>query len=69
MRSTLIFRGIPESEQSNTRKDVFKNLVNPLTDKLDLDHCELKLQLSRTRCTLTSDFDKGYKPIYAQFFN
>ena len=43
MRSILIFRRIPESEW----EVVSKNLVNRLAQKLDLDHHDLDLQLSR----------------------
>ena len=62
MRSTLIFCGIPESEQSDAWEDVSKNLVNLLAHKLDLDHYELDLQLT-AHFTPKSDFDKGCRPI------
>ena len=47
MRSILIFRSIPESEQNDAWEVVSKNLVNRLGQKLDLDHHDLDLQLSR----------------------
>ena len=47
MRSILIFRRIPESEQNDAWEVVSKNLVNRLAQKLDLDHHDLDLQLSR----------------------
>ena len=43
MRSTLIFRRIPESMYP---KNVSKNLVNLLAHKLELDHYKLDLELS-----------------------
>ena len=69
MRSTLIFHGITESEQSDAWEDVSKNLVNLLAHKLDLDHYQLGLQLSRAYPITKSDFDKDCRPIYDQLIN
>ena len=38
MRSTLIFRGIPEEEQNDSWENVTKHLVNALVKKLRLDY-------------------------------
>ena len=69
MRSTLIFHGITESEQSDAWEDVSKNLVNLLAHKLDLDHYQLDLQLSRAHPIPKSDFYKDCRPVYAQLIN
>ena len=47
MQSTLIFRGVPEKEQSDVRDDVSGHLLLLLLSKLNLNYNELDLQLSR----------------------
>ena len=70
MRSTLIFRGTPESEQSDVWEDVSKNLVNRLCD-MQTRSSPLRVQsaINTAHRSPKSDFDKGCRPIYAQFVN
>ena len=46
MKSTLIFRGLPESEKNDSWEEVSQNLVCLLAAKLNLDCYELNMEIS-----------------------
>ena len=70
MRSTLIFRGVPETEYNDTWEEVTQNLISVLAKKLRLDPAELDLQISRAHRTPKSPEDNSNsRPIFAQFVN
>ena len=62
MRSTLIFRGVPENEQSDAWEDVSRHLVSFLSSKLNLDYDQLGLQLSRAHSTPKNTKDNDARP-------
>ena len=69
MRSTLIFRGIPEEEQNYSWENVTKHFVNTLVKKLRLDYYELDLQINRAHRTPANESESVCRPIFAQFVN
>ena len=69
MRSTLIFRDIPEEEQNDSWENVKKHLVNTLVKKLHLDYYELDLQISGAHRTPKNESESVCRLIFAQFVN
>ena len=67
MRSTLIFRGIPEEEQNDSWENVTKHLVNTLVKKLRLDYYELDLQIGRAHRTPKNEIESVCRAIFAEF--
>ena len=71
MRSTLIFRGVRETEKNDSWEETSRLLVNILIKKLQLDPYECNMQISRAHRTPKSsneDDDRSYcRPIFAQF--
>ena len=69
IRSTLIFRGIPEEEQNDSWENVTKHLVNTLVKKLRLDYYELDLHISQAHRTPKNESESVCRPTFAQFVN
>ena len=69
MRSTLMFRGVPENEQGDAWEDVSRHLASLLWSRLNLNYDELDLQLSRARKTPKTMEDNDTRPIFAAFVN
>ena len=69
MRSSLIFRGVPENEQSDAWKDVSRHLVSLLPSRLNVNYDELDLQLNRGHRTPKTTEDNDTRPIFAEFVN
>ena len=69
MRSTLIFRGVPERDQSDSWEDVSRYLSEYLANKLGIDLYETAMQVSRAHRTPKSVYDNKCRPIFAQFVN
>ena len=69
MQSTLMFRGVPENEQSGAWEDVSRHLVSLLSSRLNLNYDELDLQLSSARKTPKTMEDNDTRPIFAAFVN
>ena len=57
MRSTLIFRGVPERKQSDSWEDVSRYLSEYLANKLGMDLYEVDMQVSRAHSTPKSVYE------------
>ena len=64
MRSTLIFRGVPEREQSDSWEDVSRYLSECLANKLGMDLYEVDMQVSRAHRTPKSGHDNKCRRIF-----
>ena len=69
MWSKLIFRGVPENQQSFVWEHVSWHLVLLLSSRLNLNYDELDLQLSRAHKTLKTTEDNDTRAIFAAFVN
>ena len=69
MQSKLIFRRVPENEQSDAWEDVARRLVSLLSNRLNLNYDELDLQLSRAHKTPKTTEDNDTRAIFAAFVN
>ena len=69
MRPTLIFRGVPEGEQSDSWEDVSRYLSEYLTNKLDIDIYKVDMKVRRAHHIPKSIYDNKLRPIFVQFVN
>ena len=65
----MIFRGVPEREQSDSWEVVSRYLSEYLAKKLAMDLYEMDMQVSRAHRTPKSVYDNNCRPIFVQFVN
>ena len=69
MRSTLIFRGLPEGQQCDSWEDVSRYLSEYVANKFGMNLYEVDMQVRRVHRTPKSVYDNKCRPIFVQFVN
>ena len=69
MRSTLIFRAVPEGEKSDSWEDVSRYLSEYLANKVGMDLYKVDMQVSRVHRSPKSLYRNKCRPIFVQIVN